>query len=359
MPFTCPVDECDTELSSLHATHFEYTHGITPFGWLREYRTDEIVDEYEKGFTHAEIAAKYPWLSERRVRNVLRDAGSDISRGPSVVDIRQQIESVIDHHSVSYDDARVVYDQAFERLRRDSPTTDSVDQLRSKAVLLLRAEITSDTSVGPYTVPSSDVYPDSEQWLARTARERGLHPLKLRGIFQQKRAEVSQKAPDATPEVLDRIAMKLIPSSTQSDKVMDLDPETSRFAVDVPETDRTVRSKLERTVDQLLHDSEFDYEYEPKAFDLPSGKGYLPDFVVDDEIVIEVKGNADERSVEKATDFMSTYQGLVYVVVGDVLPCDWYLPFDAIDELTGLLDTLINDPQSASFGQDVDEYIDA
>lgn len=355
MSFQCPVDDCTADLSSLHASHFQSAHDQTPFEWLQDSILDEVIDEYEKGFTHTEIAAKYAWLSQRRVRNLL--AETDATRGPSVVNVRQQIESVIEYHSTDYDRAREAYDQAFVRLRRNSPTTDSVDQLRSKAVLLLRAEISSDTNLGPYSVPASDVYPSTEQWIRDTAQERGLHTLKLRGMFAQKRAEIKRKAPDASPDILDRVAMKLIPSSTSSDKVIDLDPSTSPFAVDVPETDRIVRSKLERSIDRQLHDSEFDYEYEPKVFNLPSGKGYVPDFVVEEDIVIEAKGDADDRATEKATGFMQTYHGLVYIVVGDGLPCDWFVPFSEMDSLTDLLDTLINRPEEATVGQAVDDYV--
>ena len=355
MPFECPVADCETELQSLHASHFEHSHQTTPFEWLKSTYTDEIVDEYRNGFTHGEIAAKYEWLSERRVRELLGDV--EIERGSTVVDVRQQIESVIKHHSVDYETARATYDQAFARLRQDSPTTDTVDQLRSKAVLLTRAEITSDTSLGPYTVPSPEVYPDTEAWLDRTASERGMHPLKLRGMFEAKRSEIATKAPDASEGVVDRIAMKLLPSSAGSAKVIDTDPDSSQFAVDVPETNRTVRSKLERTTDQLLHASPFDYDYEPRVFDLPSGTGYLPDFIVDEDIVIEVKGNADERSISKATQFMDTYRGVAYVVVGDSLPCDWFLPFDEIDTLPDLLDSMLNEPESLGGEQSVEEFL--
>jgi len=99
----------------------------------------------------------------------------------------------------------------------------------------------------------------------------------------------------------------------------------------VEETDRMVRSSWEEEIDLMLYDSGFDYDYEPKRFDIGDRK-YMPDFIVESEVVVEVKGYVSESSLEKAESFMAEYPDYTYVVVGSEIPCDKYVPWEERNE---------------------------
>ena len=99
----------------------------------------------------------------------------------------------------------------------------------------------------------------------------------------------------------------------------------------VEETGRMVRSSWEEEIDLMLYDSGFDYDYEPKRFDIGDRK-YMPDFIVESEVVVEVKGYVSEASLEKAESFMAEYPDYTYVVVGSEIPCDKYVPWEERNE---------------------------
>lgn len=105
----------------------------------------------------------------------------------------------------------------------------------------------------------------------------------------------------------------------------------------VDETGHRVRSNWEKEIDLMLHEAGINYEYEPETFELPNGSTYTPDFIIDDRIVIEVKGWADERSRRKAELFMQTYLRFTYVVVGNELPSDIFIDWE---ERSSLLEKL-------------------
>lgn len=96
----------------------------------------------------------------------------------------------------------------------------------------------------------------------------------------------------------------------------------------VEETGHRVRSNWEKKIDLLLYRAEIDYEYEPDTFNLPNGDTYTPDFIVNNSIIIEVKGWPDERSVKRAELFMEEYPEFLYLVVGNELPCDIFLDWE-------------------------------
>lgn len=100
----------------------------------------------------------------------------------------------------------------------------------------------------------------------------------------------------------------------------------------VPETGHEVRSTWEEVIDKMLHDSPYDYEYEPRRFDL-GNRTYLPDFIVEDQVVLEVKGVPDRRAWRKASSFMHRFREFDYVVVGRKIPCDRHIPWGERDEL--------------------------
>lgn len=83
----------------------------------------------------------------------------------------------------------------------------------------------------------------------------------------------------------------------------------------------------------MLHKADMDYEYEPKTFELPNGDTYTPDFIIRDEIVIEVKGWPDQKSKKRAKQFMQEYQKYQYIVVGNRIPCDKFIEWKKRDAL--------------------------
>lgn len=103
--------------------------------------------------------------------------------------------------------------------------------------------------------------------------------------------------------------------------------------IEVEETGHIVRSGWEAEVDKILFSSEFDYEYEPLSVDL-GDTTYTPDFVVENCIVIEVKGAVFPRSEEIAKEVMkgSFFDGL-YMVVGSELPSDIHIPWEQREKL--------------------------
>lgn len=90
------------------------------------------------------------------------------------------------------------------------------------------------------------------------------------------------------------------------------------------------RSGWEETVDSFLQDYPFDYEYEPKVWEL-GGEYYYPDFVIaGDMAVVEVKGEVDERSITKSQAYMDHGDNGPFVVIGgdeaeESMPADYFI----------------------------------
>lgn len=84
----------------------------------------------------------------------------------------------------------------------------------------------------------------------------------------------------------------------------------------VEETGHRVRSGWEEDVDIYLHRSDVEYKYEPRGFEYGNGRRYYPDFIVEDKLVIEVKGWPDDKSIQKAKEFTTAYPEYTYIVIG-------------------------------------------
>jgi hypothetical protein len=108
----------------------------------------------------------------------------------------------------------------------------------------------------------------------------------------------------------------------------------------VEETERTVRSSWEKEIDLLLHNSDLNYCYEPKRFDIGDRK-YMPDFIVESEVVIEVKGYVSDGSVDKAEIFMDEYPDYTYLVLGSKIPCDEYVSWEERNEIINRLKEIL------------------
>lgn len=85
---------------------------------------------------------------------------------------------------------------------------------------------------------------------------------------------------------------------------------------EVEETGHTVSGTWERDTDLALHVLDINFEYEPEKFSLPS-LNYIPDFIVEDQVVIEVKGRLTENAHTKANEFMEEYPQYEYWVIGN------------------------------------------
>ncbi|MFB6115502.1 MAG: NUMOD3 domain-containing DNA-binding protein [Candidatus Nanohalobium sp.] len=110
----------------------------------------------------------------------------------------------------------------------------------------------------------------------------------------------------------------------------------------VEKTGHRVRSDWEREIDEKLHESDLNFEYEPKTFELSSSETYTPDFIVEDEIVIEVKGWADERSKKRAKQFMEKFSDYYYLVIGNELPNDKFISWSERNSLISFLREIRN-----------------
>lgn len=100
----------------------------------------------------------------------------------------------------------------------------------------------------------------------------------------------------------------------------------------VEETGNTVRSNWEKEIDLLLHKASITYEYEPKTFELTDELTYTPDFIVGD-IVIEVKGWPNDISKKRARIFLEERPKHHYLVIGNKVPCDTFIPWKNSDKL--------------------------
>lgn len=105
-------------------------------------------------------------------------------------------------------------------------------------------------------------------------------------------------------------------------------------------TGHMVRSEWERKFDLLLFESELEYFYEKTRYNL--GKmSYRPDFFVSNKI-IEIKGFADERSIQQAKLFLDKIDELdysEYIVLGDEMPCHKYFDWEDREDLLDYLES--------------------
>lgn len=105
----------------------------------------------------------------------------------------------------------------------------------------------------------------------------------------------------------------------------------SRCVRYVEELGYQVDSSWEVDIGFLLKSLGMEHEREPE-FEIWDERSYFPDFQVGD-IIIEVKGWADEYSEEKAEYFTETYDDHTYVVVGDKMECDIHIPWEDREQL--------------------------
>lgn len=77
----------------------------------------------------------------------------------------------------------------------------------------------------------------------------------------------------------------------------------------------SVRSQYEKEIGLLLKQNGISYEYEPKAFRF-DGTSYRPDFIVNDNIIIEAKGYFSENQKQRYREFHKLYPEFFFIIVG-------------------------------------------
>lgn len=87
----------------------------------------------------------------------------------------------------------------------------------------------------------------------------------------------------------------------------------------------------------MLHENNLNYTYEREVFELPDDDTYTPDFIIGDQIIVEVKGWPDGKSKERARLFMQKYPRYLYVVVGNRIPCDKFIDWEDRGELIEII----------------------
>jgi len=92
-------------------------------------------------------------------------------------------------------------------------------------------------------------------------------------------------------------------------------PDNQVGSVYVEKTDREVYGNWEARVDRILHDIRIEYGYETESFELGS-QTYIPDFIVEDDIIFEVKGKIWDKPDVRSQEFMQDYPEYTYVVIG-------------------------------------------
>lgn len=83
-----------------------------------------------------------------------------------------------------------------------------------------------------------------------------------------------------------------------------------------PDIGHFVRSSWEANVCRVLIALGVPYEYEPRTFRLSDGQTYRPDFLVANELWVEVKGWMDAKSRSKVETFRADHPDAPFVVVG-------------------------------------------
>jgi len=108
--------------------------------------------------------------------------------------------------------------------------------------------------------------------------------------------------------------------------------------IEVAETGNHVRSTWEEEIDIMLSKSELEYEHEPRTFQFANGRGYTPDFIVEEDGIIEVKGRIwGTWDIRRAELFMEEFPH-TYIAVGNSdIPHDVHIPWEERSELVQTL----------------------
>lgn len=279
--FTCPVSDCQKNLSRLQVMHFRASHDCDPSEWVTEQYGQELKEKYESGVGSYAIADEYEWLTPDMVCEV--------------VDTRDHGKAVNSENNP---------------MKRP----EVAEQFRGEANPAKRADVREKIST------ALSGHSHSQETKDKISRKNSGNE-----ISAQHRQKISEAASRR-----DTSYMQTEEYSTALSEALTGREPTYPTPYDVDGLSHSVRSSWEEEIAILLSENSIEYVYE-EEFELSVGS-YYADFVVDDQ-VIEVKGFADERSVEKATAFIDEFQDYTYVVVGDRIPCDVHISWEERNEL--------------------------
>lgn len=274
--FTCPVEECDNELSRLQVMHFRAQHGCDPVDWVTEYYGQQLREMYSTGVGSYSIADEYEWLSSDMVCEV--------------VETRSHVQSLEGKNNPM---RRKNVVKQFVGANNPSNRPD----IREK----IRVAVTGHT-------------------LSPEAKQKISEKNKGNVISKEHREAISKAASE-----MDRSYMQTSSYRNALSNALKGHAPTYPKPYEVEELGHSVRSSWEEAIGRLLVMGNFEYEYEHE-FELSIGS-YYPDFKVEN-IIIEVKGFATERSILKAEAFMKEFPRFYYVVIGDYIPCHHHLSWE-------------------------------
>jgi hypothetical protein len=283
--FTCPVQDCEKELSRLQVMHFRSAHDCDPIEWVEEQYGSEIREKYAAKSGSYTIADEYEWLS------------SDMVCG--IVETRTHYQAIAgDNNPMKRDEIAAQF------------TGDDNPAKRPGVRKKLREASTGRT-------------------LSDAAKEKIAQKNRGNKVGEEHRQKIAAGASKRDTSYMQTEAY----SRALSEGLKGREP-TYPTPYEVDELTHRVRSSWEEEIAKLLVENEIAYAYE-EEFQLSIGS-YYPDFV-GDSFVIEVKGFSNERSVEKATYFMKEFPSYTYVVVGDEIPFDVHIPWERREEILEVL----------------------
>lgn len=271
--FICPVEGCEKELSRLQVMHFRAKHDCDPVEWVMENYGQQLQERYSAGVGSYSIAEEDEWLSSDMVCEVVdTQTHSQSLRGDNNPMRR---ENVVEH---------------FIGANNPSKQPD----VRAK----ISRAVTGNT-------------------LSQGAKQKISEKNKGNEICEEHREAISKAAAE-----MDRSYMQTNSYRKALSDALKGRPPTYPKPYEVDKLEHSVRSSWEEEIGKILVNENIEYEYEQK-FELSVGS-YYPDFQIGN-VIIEVKGFASERSINKAEIFMTEFPRFYYIVIGDVIPCHYHL----------------------------------
>jgi len=107
-----------------------------------------------------------------------------------------------------------------------------------------------------------------------------------------------------------------------------------------------VRSAWEEEIGCLLQANSIDYGYEAKTFRMENHT-YTPDFIIAENLVVEVKGHFPDYQKDKYKKFVQEFPKVTFIIVGnndgEDETCDVHIPWEERNALISILENHLND----------------
>lgn len=299
----CPTCGCD-DFKNKHGMkiHHAQAHDEcigkteTECAWCGERKTvqDYQLERNERSFCSKSCSNN--WMAENFEKRQLSDSE------------RQKI--------IEANEGRVLSDETREKIRRANKGRTMSDEAVEKMRKALEGrELTeehkkklSEANKGREPAHAGEELP--EEW--RKSISKGLEGHEYWGN-EERSEEVKQKISETLKgREFSEESLQKMSEARKGKKPGHAEPVT------VEETGNVVRSSWEEEIDIILHESELEYEHEPRTFTFDNGRGYTPDFSVEGGTIIEVKGRIwGEWDVTRADLFRNQFSEYEYIVVGN------------------------------------------